>query len=183
MDNPLDITALTPHFHTLGSFLLCHCRPCLHLISVPVQTDLKQSENRRTTCKGASVLFQHVKGLAFLYSTSLSPISRSFSCPCRVFVENIYVQYVVWPSKGQLVALSPLGVRVCACAWAYAWICLLSYVCMTHLCLTGNHTAAGSEPKEKGGKNNKTKDKKTKQTKEKNSVLQSLTLTHTHQLK
>lgn len=71
------------------------------------------------------------------------------------FVENIYVQYVVWPSKGQLVTLSPLGVRACACAWAYAWICLLSYVCMTHLCLTGNHTAAGSEPKEKGGKNNK----------------------------
>lgn len=70
--------------------------------------------------------------LVLIFSLTFLPVPRPFCFFVNVCRKTFNVQYVVWPSKGRPSKLSPLGVRACACARVYAWICLFLYVCMWH---------------------------------------------------
>lgn len=85
VDDPLDITARTPHLHNFGNIFLFQCSPCLSLIEVPTQT----LTWKRLRTKGVprvkvrcfmhygTVLFQNVSSRAFLYSSSSFSVSSS----------------------------------------------------------------------------------------------------------
>lgn len=170
MDDPLDILGLTPHLHTFvaffsfGVFVLSQFLPNLTWKSLRTKGG--------TLCEGASChALRNCPVFIFLVLVSLMSLPvPPLLCPFHIFVNCLLKMFMYSMCSGQVWGNCIAQPFRCACVRVSAWICLfVECLYVTHLCLTGDHTAAGLEPKEVG--------------RGRSGVLQSLTVTHTHQLK
>lgn len=163
VDNPLDIIAMTAHFHTLVTSFCSGGVPVLvsskFLPKLFVRFTWKSLRTKGEPCAKVHCLMHCgtvstcqqsglfvVRVLIFNHILACFSTFVSFSLLCKCLSKNIYVQYVVWPSKGSRQAQPFRCACVCMCVWVLACMNMpVVYVCMyvTHLCLTGNHTAAG----------------------------------------
>lgn len=107
-----------------------------------------------TTCQPSCLLvfFLLIFSLTFL---PVPPLPCPFLLLCKCLSKTF--MYSMW--SGQVRGRRQAQPLRCACACMCASVCMYLpvTVCLyvTHLCLTGNHTAAGQEPNEKGVKKQK----------------------------